>query len=1211
MSASASQMNTVQPPQIIGSYPDSAAKILNYQAQKLQQRQREQQELHRFTQDWQIQPENTDTFGHNCINAISDALIFWCKNSSNRCNSCNVIIYNKLMPTFMNRTQWKNKQPCHCTTERYIVPRITDIPPALKNLTKADILALRPFDLDCGLYDRHPTGYRLKKGMIKLVLSPVSVEEKIQSIDDDDARSRCINAYQFLMNSADSQYSYYVSLRNRLFQENKSLNAFNMNETVGLECALWPNMYPRTDWCESAISGSDSRLSSKMSFILKVFSEIADYALHFDLLQFQYDRCIYKTVSGAINSARFLNCSPARALDTKQFSPTFWQWQHLYLLDAVQQFGLPDVFITISPFEWSFPFPNWLDQLRSETGLAPTQLAAFETYHIAHTLEQIVRGYLCGSNDKRWSNHVFSYNRIAKHANVRTYFYRFEFQNRGTLHIHLLIWLKDITKTQHQLIRADIPRTNPHLAFLAYKLQKSDKHSPNLNLQNAESFFEMRDGKNVQHLKHPAAEFALNLRAYISTLLPTLKCSMDYQTTDGVGMLLRYVSSYVTKFRDDTPIDSLYSYNLQGRQAAIRYLISNQPAEPEMWFFLCSKKVAWSCSRTKRYSVPTTETFLQDKTLQKYWRRPEKFEQLTLLDWLRQVDNGKVDPKPYKDGSTLVATKMHSIFNQQYFFQYTILHMCHRNIAQTYHPNHDNIPKQLQCFGQALHNFPDFWSDKERLSSFFTVQGHKATYVQTIISYIQGLSDLFYLTQMQLLNPVHLLCTSLTAEDNSTLDPYQFAIVRHVKNAVFHRRLHYHIDDDSLHEDCSDSDSEHIFQNNYLQTNAHCSTHYEIEWQRPTLITGNPGTGKSHTILGCVSELLKEDVNILIAMPTGFLASCYRSQTQDEVSCETVHSSFTIPVSPTESPKINWSLSRFDLIIIDELSMISETIFQHVLMTVSKLLFRPVFVLSGDGAQQQPFTREATRIIPVTNPLNNSQFVSSTYHFHLTEQHRVEDQAYLNFLNHIRHWVPTQNELDDIQRDRVICPDNIFNADKIMQMFLAHADISVLTFTNNAADEINKLVLANLFNAETSLATVKFDNGERGIDTEICCGMRVVITQNRDKENNVINGQMAKIYTMHNSSIILQLSSTRKLVTVYPVTMKRHTYVVTLYPLRLAYANTMCKAQGQTLPKAALWFDIENIPPGSAYVALSRVKKLADIFFITPLKPAFFRPVTF
>ena len=88
------------------------------------------------------------------------------------------------------------------------------------------------------------------------------------------------------------------------------------------------------------------------------------------------------------------------------------------------------------------------------------------------------------------------------------------------------------------------------------------------------------------------------------------------------------------------------------------------------------------------------------------------------------------------------------------------------------------------------------------------------------------------------------------------------------------------------------------------------------------MITGNPGTGKSHGILACVSELLQQDVNIMIATPTGFLASGYRSQTTDEVTCDTVHSSFTFPILSTETSKINWSLSHFDLIIIDEFSNI-------------------------------------------------------------------------------------------------------------------------------------------------------------------------------------------------------------------------------------------------------------------------------------------------
>jgi hypothetical protein len=186
-----------------------------------------------------------------------------------------------------------------------------------------------------------------------------------------------------------------VHYRETIIAQQIDLNLFNFKDTQGIECALWPNLYPYTSWCESIVSDSGSRLSSKVSFNAKLHSEIIDYAMHFELLQFQYDRWLYKTVSGAINTARFRKCSPARALDTKTFSATFWQWQHRYVLDAVDQFGLPDIFITLSPYEWSFPFPEWLQDIRQKTGRGPTELAGYETAHIVHILAQIVRGYLC------------------------------------------------------------------------------------------------------------------------------------------------------------------------------------------------------------------------------------------------------------------------------------------------------------------------------------------------------------------------------------------------------------------------------------------------------------------------------------------------------------------------------------------------------------------------------------------------------------------------------------------------------------------------------------------------------------------------------------------------------------------------------------------------------------------------------------------------
>ena len=210
--------------------------------------------------------------------------------------------------------------------------------------------------------------------------------------------------------------------------------------------------------------------------------------------------------------------------------------------------------------------------------------------------------------------------------NVKTYFYRFEFQHRGTVHLHLLVWFKALRKAQHDRIHADIPSTNPQLSYLIHKLQPSDKPSNSLQLQNEDSFFETVGEKVIQHLKHPSKEFALNLRAYIDTILPTLKCSMDYQTTDGHAMLLRYVTSYVTKWQDASYIDSLYSYKLQGYQAAVRHLMSNRPAEPEMWFELSSKKVTWTCSRTKRYNVPTRDTIKMGKIANAYGNRSKTYE---------------------------------------------------------------------------------------------------------------------------------------------------------------------------------------------------------------------------------------------------------------------------------------------------------------------------------------------------------------------------------------------------------------------------------------------------------------------------------------------------------------------------------------------------------------------------------------------------------
>ena len=145
-------------------------------------------------------------------------------------------------------------------------------------------------------------------------------------------------------------------------------------------------------------------------------------------------------------------------------------------MDVAIQFGRPSLFITTSPYEWTFPFPPWLDNLRVTTGYGPTNFNPIgNKMHIINTVEQTVRGYMCGSNLNRWSNHLFNYNRQKKKTNALTYFYRFEFQDRGTVHLHMPVWLKDMTKMKLDAIRADIPWQNKTLAEKVLDLQPSDK----------------------------------------------------------------------------------------------------------------------------------------------------------------------------------------------------------------------------------------------------------------------------------------------------------------------------------------------------------------------------------------------------------------------------------------------------------------------------------------------------------------------------------------------------------------------------------------------------------------------------------------------------------------------------------------------------------------------------------------------------------------
>ena len=63
------------------------------------------------------------------------------------------------------------------------------------------------------------------------------------------------------------------------------------------------------------------------------------------------------------------------------------------------------------------------------------------------------------------------------------------------------------------------------------------------------------------------------------------------------------------------------------------------------------------------------------------------------------------------------------------------------------------------------------------------------------------------------------------------------------------------------------------------------------------------------------------------------------------------------------------------------------------------------------------------------------------------------------------------------------------------------------------------------------------------------------------------------------------------------------------HPFVPAYASTTCKVQGQNLRKIILWLDYPTVPKGTAYVALSRIRQLKDLLFMTMTNPEKYKPI--
>jgi hypothetical protein len=604
------------------------------------------------------------------LSEVSKGLEGWCRFGSwGSCRECGIMqarpLHEKCLaeagpPTFP-------KSLCkRCSSKRKpYVPHPEHVPEPLQGLSEEAIAALRPLEFDVGPEERARTawgadkGYRKHTQVIRFSWATLSVKDKIKRIPDRDERRAARAALWYLKHADDSAYMKYHQEHLQFLRhyddsadtQTRRLPVGAM-ERLGLECAVWPHLYWKTDMCETYVRLADSRrtkearrkrrqggdghdniardnsndsdatadsssddeqsddnaaagnpkdtdsgrTSMKQSFSAKLRSPLLGYAASYELLQFVYDLNLWT----ALGSKRNLQSGvPLRLLMSgHSFSPQYWKRMHQGLTDLVRQVGYPTVFFTMSPWEMSAPYHDYLLDDMKKLLRTRLHLAPMETLHLSHLCTQLVSGLLTGSNqqkargDRCWRKHILSCKTgDGDKSTVVNFFTRLEFQDgsrkettqkyhgSGRPHLHCLLWLEDVADIElEKCLSATLPTDETQAAYV--KGSQDDRSGDSKwNVHAGPSSYD--DNADRLHLHHTQDDSEAGRRAYFPDIMDALKCHQDVQMSAGDALLLKYVTKYVSKFSDSN-YDDWLNDKAAANSIAWRVLKEYHPFEPEM-----------------------------------------------------------------------------------------------------------------------------------------------------------------------------------------------------------------------------------------------------------------------------------------------------------------------------------------------------------------------------------------------------------------------------------------------------------------------------------------------------------------------------------------------------------------------------------------------------------------------------------------------------
>ena len=387
-----------------------------------------------------------------------------------------------------------------------------------------------------------------------------------------------------------------------------------------------------------------------------------------------------------------------------------------------------------------------------------------------------------------------------------------------------------------------------------------------------------------------------------------------------------------------------------------------------------------------------------------------------------------------------------------------------------------------------------------------------------------------------------------------------------------------------------------------------------LQARKNVFLTGGAGTGKSYTTKCIIENFYKSGKNVVALGSTGISAV--------NIGGITLHSFFRFgrindinelarhdKTQRGELKELYKVLSRLDLIIIDEISMVRSSTFEMLAYRLRMGGFKGALLVVGDFYQLEP-------VVSRDEKGQNSLFSG----FYAWQSMAWGDMSFVNFMLTKPKRTSDLGFFSILERIRVgVCDDEVmgFLASRVEQNPPANA--LRLFGTNAKVDALNEerlnMLKTPLFHIEAeikasqNLSETELKSWLAGINIakvlELKVGAEVIICAN--KRGSYYNGERAEVLELKDDGIIVRKHND-ELCSIEPVCLELNAYAdenakvekqvlasFVQYPLRLAYAITIHKSQGMSLDDYIC--DVNDIfASGQLYVALSRARSAKGLF---------------